>query len=138
MKKWILILIMGMILLPFYAGAQEQPAAQPIAQDWGTYQADAGGNDNACMINVKIDLAAEKVPMSGFFTNGFDKATKTATPEAKKLLTRLFAVTGVSDMRFSTYKILIAKGDLFVWAELEPEIFAAMDTWLAEVTKGKD
>ena len=133
MKKLAVLVVLAMVLAFVPAMAQEkEPSTVTTAKDWGNL---ITGN-NAAVVNVKGSLTSGKEGLSPFFTTGdFGKITKSATAEAKKLFTQLYAINGISNMRYSTYQIILNKADLYDWAEIESGLFAAMDSWHEGVNK---
>ena len=123
-----IVLIVTLISTPIMAQA---------TQDWGTYQ--TAENPNAAVINVTEMLTKSKVGLSpSLMVTQFDKATADATAETKKLIQQLYLVKGITDVRFSNYRIIIYKAhDLFIFANMEPDIFKAMDTWHQEISNVK-
>lgn len=100
--------------------------------EWGIYDA----TENGMVVNVREPLSTEKMGYGdGLASTSFDKATARATEEAKKLFRKLWDIQGVSNIRFSTYSVIIFKGRLYSWAELEPKITKEFEAWHATVKK---
>ena len=136
MKKLAVLVVLAMVLACVPAMAEDPLPPVTTAKDWGNF---ISGTGNGALINVKAGLTDGKEGPSPFFTTGdFGKITKSATDEGKKLLTQLYAINGISNMRFSTYQIIINKAELYDWAQLEPEIFAAMGGWHKGIVKIKE
>ena len=131
--KYLAVLVLAMALVcSVPALAEDKPTTHTIVKDWGNF---ISGTGDGAIINVKIPLTDGKEGLSLFFTNGdFGKITKSATDQAKKLFTQIYAINGISNMRFSTYQIILNKAGLFDFPnELGPDIFAAMDGWYKSV-----
>jgi hypothetical protein len=121
-------LIISICLMAFYASAEEQnPSTGEFVYDWGIFtEAENGG-----VIDVGRILTTGKIALTPFFTSdSFEKITKSATDEAKKLLRVLWDIPEISNMRFSSYQIILIKPRLVEWDEsLRDKINSAMSGW---------
>lgn len=130
MKKTIVLTIALFMVIFGTAFAQ---STSIIAHDWGglSYRS------NGMVIDVRHELTTEKAGLSEFFTEGYGQATKLATEEAKKLLSIIYNIVGVANIRFSSYQILIITANMFTPEEIAPKIEEAMTNWHQTIKKEK-
>ena len=125
MKKLSLLLAIAFMLIPFNAFAGQE------AHNWGTVNI----TGNLMTIDVREMLTKEKSGYMRGFAQDFKGARSNLTPEADKYFGIIWGTPGVANIVCSSYQFQIAKGSIFVWPEIEGEIYKAMDGWHAEVTK---
>lgn len=130
----LVLCVVSFLSLPTYADDE-------ILHDWGVSRIfsdkmpQVGGQ---MRIDVKHSLTTEKSGSTGWFAQvTFQKATAKATDEGKKLLERLWSIDGVANIQFSSYQILMVKGNAFSWPQLEDKVYSEIDKYENSVSKPK-
>jgi hypothetical protein len=101
-------------------------------KDWGTYTATSG----AMIVNVRESLTLDKAGFSDTFADTpYKKVVANATESAKKMLRKIWDTPGVSNLRYSSYSIVIFKAVRYNWAELEGPIVKIFEEWAATPTQ---
>lgn len=131
MKKALLVSAL-IFMASAFCFANENPSTGETVKDWGIY---TKAGDNNMLIDVGVSLTKTKASFSDLLTSGFDKVTKNATDEAKKMLSVLWEIPGVTNIRFSSYQIILNKARLVDWSEIEPKLDKAMSAWRKSVKK---
>lgn len=123
--------LIATLVVLFIAVSARCADAQEL-KDWGQYEI----GERAMVVNVREALTSEKTGFGNPVTqDGFKKFSANATESAKKMLRKLWDTAGVSDLRFSTYTVIVFKANMYTWDELEQPVNTIFEEWYSSVNR---